>query len=136
MNKRQSGVTLIELVITVTIISILAVIAVPSYQNQMRRSHRTDAMSALMRLAAEQEKFYFQNSRYATFAELGSPDTERDWYTLSVTANDANTFTAVATAKTTGPQIDDKPCRTFTITAAGLRTSTDSDNNASTSCWR
>ncbi len=136
MQKSQNGMTLIELVITVTIISILAVVAVPSYMQHMKRSHRTDAMAALMRLAAEQEKYYFQNSRYATLAELGNPETENEWYTLAVTTNDANTFTATATAATGGPQIDDKPCRTFQITAAGIKTATDYSGADATDCWR
>lgn len=135
MRTRQTGVTLIELVIVVSIIMILAVVAIPSYQKHMQRSNRTDAMSALMRIAAEQEKFYFANSRYATFDELGSPTTEHGWYTIAVPVNDANTFTATATASGP-PQIDDPACRTFSITAAGLRTATDDGGAASNICWR
>jgi len=136
MQKSQRGVTLIELAITVTIISILAVIAVPSYQKHMRRSHRTDAMSALMRISAEQEKYYFQNSRYATTAELGNPGTEHGWYTLAVTANDADTFTATATAGTGSPQLADLNCRTFQITSTGIRTAIDSADADADDCWR
>lgn len=136
MHKSQRGVTLIELAIVVTIISILAVIAIPSYQNHMRRSHRTDAMSALLRLAAEQEKYYFSNSRYGTFAELGSPTTEHGWYTLAVTSNDANTFVATATAATSGPQAADTTCKTFVLTAAGVRLAFDSDALPQDLCWR
>lgn len=136
MRRKQQGVTLIELIITVTIIGILAMIAMPSYQKHLQRSHRTDAMSALMRLAAEQEKFYFQNARYADLAELGNPATENGWYTLAVTANDADTFTATATAAAGGPQQADHKCQVFRITAAGLRTATDNNGNSSNNCWR
>lgn len=136
MRKIQSGVTLIELVIVVTIISILSVIAVPSYMNHVQRSHRTDAMSALMMIAAEQEKFYFQNSRYGTLAELGSPTTEHGWYNLAIPAADANTFTATAVANSGGPQWGDEDCRSFSITAAGVRSAEDASSANSDVCWR
>lgn len=134
--KRQAGMTLIELVVTVTIISILTVIAVPSYLKHTQRSHRNDAMSALLRIAAEQEKFYFQNSRYGTLAELGSPATEHGWYDLAISDADANTFTATATANETGPQYGDEDCRLFRITAAGVRSAQKADTADSDRCWR
>jgi type IV pilus assembly protein PilE len=136
MRKSIQGFTLIELMITVSIIAILAVIAVPSYVKHMQRSHRTDAMSALMRIAADQEKFYFQNSRYATLAELGSPKTENDWYNLFVFAPSANGFTAMAMAKSGGPQFGDEQCRRFLLTSAGIRLAFSASNGRSENCWR
>lgn len=130
------GMTLIELVVTVTIVSILTVIAIPSYMQHTRRSHRTDAMSALLRIAAEQEKFYFQNNRYADLVELGSPTTEHGWYDITIPTADANTFTATAKANTTGPQYADEDCRTFRITAAGVRTAEKADTASTDRCWR
>lgn len=135
MRLKQTGVTLIELVIVVSIILILSAIAVPSYQKHMQRSNRSDAMSALMRVAAEQEKFYFANSRYATFAELGSPTTQRGWYTIAIPTADADTFEATATASGP-PQINDTACQTFQLTASGVRTAEDGDNNPNNICWR
>lgn len=136
MHNSRNGFTLIELLIVVAIISILAVIAVPSYQKHMQRSHRTDAMSALMRIAAEQEKFYFQNSRYGTLAELGSPTTENDWYGLSVIGNNATAYTAMAMAKTDGPQFADENCRRFFLTSAGIRLAFSASNQPRDDCWR
>ena len=136
MRKSKQGFTLIELMITVSIIAILAVIAIPSYVKHMQRSHRSDAMSALMRIAAEQEKFYFQNSRYGTQAELGSPTTEDGWYTLSVSGNNATAFTATAVANSTGPQFDDENCREFVVMSTGIRYELSAADAPRDDCWR
>ena len=134
--ERARGFSLIELMIVVAVMAILASVALPSYRQHVMRSHRTDATSALLRLAAEQEKYYIQNNRYGTYAQLKSPVTEHGWYTLAVTAADATTFTATATAKTGEPQEGDKDCRVFTVTAAGQHTAKDSANADSTDkCW-
>ena len=135
MRLKQTGLTLIELVIVVSIILILSAIAVPSYQKHMQRSNRSDAMTALMRVAAEQEKFYFANSRYATFDELGSPTTERGWYTIKIPLADQNTFEATATASG-APQINDTACRVFELTATGVRTAEAEGGSPSDICWR
>ena len=138
----QRGMTLIELMVVVVVVAILASIAVPSYRNYVLRTHRTEAKSALLALAAQQEKFYVQNNTYAgngvlTTAPpngLGMPaTTENGWYTLSIMAADAETFTARATAA--GGQLDDTDCATMSITALGVKTATKQGGGASTVCW-
>jgi Tfp pilus assembly protein PilE len=100
------------------------------------RSNRTDATSALLRIAAEQEKYYIQNNRYGSYAELGSPATEHGWYTLTVPAADATTYTATATAAAGGPQEHDDDCQAFTVDAEGRHTAADSGGaDASELCW-
>src|SRR5262245_49591928 len=104
MCNRQQGFSLVELMIVVSIVAILTSIAYPSYRQHVMRSHRTDATSALLRIASEQEKFYIQNNRYGTYAELGSPTTEHGWYTVTVPTSNATTFTARASVVAGGGQ--------------------------------
>lgn len=100
--KRMRGVTLLELMIVVVIVGILASIAYPSYRQHVQRAKRTEAMSALLRIATEQERFYLNNNTYtANLEELGFADdpftTDTGTYQVDVPVADANTYTATAT---------------------------------------
>lgn len=142
MRIRMKGVTLIELMIVIVVVAILASVAVPSYRQYVLRSHRVEAKTALLNLAAAQEKHYLVNNTYAAQAALAtappaglglSVTTENGWYTVAITAADAAGFTATATA--TGTQTADNDCRVFGINALGVRTATNSGGIASTVCW-
>jgi type IV pilus assembly protein PilE len=63
---RVAGFTLVELVIVMVIVAILAAIAIPSYQSQIRKSRRTDAKTAVLDLAAREEKYFSLNNSYTS----------------------------------------------------------------------
>jgi type IV pilus assembly protein PilE len=139
-RRNCSGVTLLELLIVVVIIAVLAMIAVPSYRQYTMRAHRTEAKTALLRLAANQERFYTQNNTYTSnLAALGfvGGATENGVYTLNIGVADANTFQASATPTPGGgangvDMSSDADCQTFTINAQGVRTATP---DATGRCW-
>ena len=121
--KKSQGFTLIELMITVAIIGILASIAFPSYQSHVRKSARTDAYTALMKMADMQERYYLKNNTYAVaadIAEVGGTGTAEGYYTLNISAASASSFTINAVA--VGPQANDTGCTTITLTSAGVKT--------------
>jgi type IV pilus assembly protein PilE len=132
------GFTLVELMITVAIIAIISAIAYPNYTRYVMRSNRTDATAALLRLAAAQEKFYLQNNTYTTtITNVGSANSEHGYYTITIDTGNATTFTASATAPTGSRQRNDTDCRTFTITAAGVKGASKADTTANdAACWR
>jgi type IV pilus assembly protein PilE len=136
-RRRIGGVTLLELMAVIMVIGILGMIAIPSYRQYMMRAQRTEAKSALLRLATNQERFYLANRTYSGDpAALGFTDdlTERGTYTLSIDGADATGYTASATP-TAGADIDmtaDAQCTSFSITAQGVRTATGS---AAANCW-
>jgi type IV pilus assembly protein PilE len=149
MNRMHSqrGVTLIELVIVMIIVGILAAIAIPSYRNYVLRSQRSDAKDAVLALATQQEKHYLQCNTYATAiagatdcaaGELQGADASKNgWYTLSIPGGNATTFSVQATAIAGESQYQDKACRSFTVTQAGVRSALSAANADNTAeCWR
>lgn len=137
-RNRNSGYSLVELLITVAIITIVTSIALPSYRQHVQRSHRSDATAALLRIAAQQEKFYLQNNTYtATLADLNITETENGWYTLAIGAADTDTFSATAKIKPSEAQQHDKQCSEFAIDAQGNRTAkTGGGADSTEECWR
>lgn len=143
--RTQSGVTLLELMIVLVIVAILAAVAVPSYRQYVVRSQRTDATEALLRLATAQEKFYLQNNRYATNAEmddappagLGITGSTNGWYTLSVVNADETSFTVRAVPTAGGQQANDRDCVRFEVNDRGIRSAFNSGGADTTAeCWR
>jgi len=118
--KSNRGFTLMELMIVVAIIAIIAAVAIPAYSDYVTRARRGDAKSALIALQLAQEKFRANNPTYTTTAaslpvDLTSPD---GYYTLSLVAATASTFTATATP--TGAQAGDTTCPSYTMTQNGI----------------
>ena len=146
-NARPTGgFTLIELMVVVLIITILTVIAVPSYLNQTLKSHRTEAKSILMDLAAREERYMATNGVYSvTASDLGLSAwgaMGSNYYSIAaptVTAAAPGTATAAATPATfsftataINGQTKDTACTSLSINQAGLQTST---GTATTGCW-
>jgi type IV pilus assembly protein PilE len=134
MNK---GFTILEVIIAVALIGIISAIAIPSYQSYMMSARRTEATAALYDMAARMERFNTANNTYvgATVAGIGaqSPTPEGN-YTLSITAQTANTFTIQATPAVGSPQTSDATCASFTLTHTGVQGITGSGSVQD--CWR
>lgn len=129
------GFTLLELMIVMVIIGILMAIAVPSYQGYVLRSHRADAHSSLLDIAARQERYVAQRNTYTTDISgdgglnMGSANSKEGHYTLAVTAapcpSIANCYTITATA--VGSQANDTDCPSLSYNSSGIK--------AAAACW-
>ncbi len=71
-GRRQSGFSIVELMIVIAIIGLLAGIAVPSYRDQVNKGKRTEGKAALTAAAARMERYYTQNNCYPS-AACGNP---------------------------------------------------------------
>ena len=141
-HPRARGFTLIELMIVVVAIAVLAAIAYPSYLEQMRKSRRSDAKTALLDLATRQERFFSINNVYAnTPAQLGYAGAafpvdvtsgSQAYYQLQVAiGNPATSYSATAAPR--AAQVGDK-CGTYTINELGVQGN--SGNTIPTAeCW-
>ncbi|HTP47185.1 MAG TPA: type IV pilin protein [Casimicrobiaceae bacterium] len=106
---RNRGFTLLELLIAVVIVGVLAAIALPSYQNQIHKTRRSDAKSALVGAAGQMERYFTERGTYAT-ATLGSggvypSSTQNGYYTLSFANLGATSYKLKATPA--GAQVGD-----------------------------
>ncbi len=155
MNK-DNGFTLIELIIAVAILAILASIAYPSYVEQVRKSKRADAKTALYKIAQQQEEYFIQHLSYAKdLATLNnSPgnntiDSPKGEYSVMITTitptnctSDSGigqipctAYSVTATAKLGKGQYGDKVCRTMTLDNLNRETSANDSGTATTVCW-
>ena len=128
MMPKETGFTLIELMVVVGIISILAAIAVPSFSVFVYEGRRDAAMAALSELAVKQETFRLGNGTYTVTVGAGGlgSDTSTDdsAYDLAVQPADANCPIAtcyIMTATPKGTQTEDS-CGVLTYNSSGTRT--------------
>ena len=135
--KKNSGFTLVELMVVVAIVGVISAIAYPSYTSYMKKSGRADAKVGLSKIVDKQERFYLQNNTYTdSFAATGlntSTTSEEGYYTFSITStNLVNGFTATATAVAGEAQAKDLDCTSFSLSSTGLKTATGANP---TKCW-
>lgn len=122
MRSYRRGVyafTLIELMIVLVVAAILLTIALPSFNDQMRRSRRAEAMNAIESMALRQEQWRANNPRYATLADLGGAP-PGEYYAFTVEENTAANFRLRATA--IGSQTADVGCTVLELNRARART--------------
>jgi type IV pilus assembly protein PilE len=65
VRRAARGFTLVDLAVVSAIVGVLASVAMPSYQTQIAKGRRTDAIAALTRVQVEQEQFRAHHGSYA-----------------------------------------------------------------------
>src|SRR5437667_10768918 len=66
-DRRETGFTLIEVMMGLAIIAILTVIALPSYSNYLARVNRSAAAQFMMDVANRQEQYLIDQRSYVAF---------------------------------------------------------------------
>ena len=108
MKRKDSGFTLMELMVVIVIVAILAAVAVPLYVNYVRDAQRTEAKGAIGAVITAEQTYYQVKGTYITdtftqnmvgqVLNCDLTDALTNWG-ISVTKADANGFTVVATGK-------------------------------------
>jgi type IV pilus assembly protein PilE len=141
--RPAAGFTLIEVVIALAIVAITTMIAAASYRGYVLRSHRVEAVQALLAAAAEQEKFHLSHGHYGDRLDASAGDdppglpvasrTPGGHYALAVASASAVDFRVVATATSDRA---DPLCRNLSIDESGRRLATDSRGaDSARRCW-
>ncbi len=138
---RNSGFTLIEMVVVVAIVAILTMIAYPSFMQSVRKSKRTDAQTALTRASNNLERFFGTNGTYTTdtsqlglLIDGGTAYSDSSHYIITVTAGATgigSSYVVTANATPGDMQADDTGCTALSLDSRGRRTP---DPTASL-CW-
>ena len=122
-SDRNSGFTLIELMVTVAIVAILAAVAIPNYQSYVIRGSRAAAQTELTQLAAVQEKIYLNSNSYSSsvtntydgsasiargLGKTGGLTSDGKYgLTINAASSPRQTYTLTATPVPGKPQVDD-----------------------------
>jgi len=143
---KQTGFTLMELMIVVAIVGIISAVAYPAYTQFIVKSKRTAGSSMLLQIADSQQQFFMDNKQFATkFSSLGyasddmmindegqivSASDSKRTYKIALSGAAATAYTVEAVPQL-GQASKDSHCGTITLTSAGVKGQSGSGDN----CW-
>lgn len=157
-SKKQTGFTLIEVMIVVAIIGIISAIAYPSYMEHVRKTRRADGQIKLQELAQLQESYFARNLTYAANlsgllgGSLNTVESDEGFYNVTVSAvtgpaggaclgtraSPCASYTLQAVPKTGTSQIKDVKCSSYTLNNMGRKTAASggtTSTNTTEQCW-
>ena len=143
--QRQSGFTLIELMVTIAIIAILAGIALPSYTQYLLRGKLLEGHSTLMAMRTKMEMYFQDNRSWAPALPAPQPCTAGSAAPLpaglkyfDITCPAANLSATTYQVRADGKVLTDLAGLVLTIDQANVRRTVSVPSGwtmPSTNCW-
>lgn len=133
LKKKQSGFTIVELLIVIVVIGILAALVVTTFAGIQKKARNTERETDIKAIHGQLEAFFSQNSSYPTLAQLN----DATWRSTNMKSLDAEALkdpkaqtgqtTPAASPSATqygyavtgdaGATCDGTNCTTYTLTA-------------------
>jgi type IV pilus assembly protein PilE len=148
--SRAAGFNLVELMVVVVIAGILLGVSVPSYLQQVRKSRRTEAKTALLDLAGREERYYNTNNNvyidgttpanlgYTTYATIGN-----GYYSIQFQVpapGIAAPSYLISATPITADQLKDLACLYFSVDSNGVQRAGPNTNGTGavtgSPCWQ
>lgn len=130
---RQTGFTLIEVMVVVVIIAILSAIAVPQYSDYVTRSKITEAVAGLSDMRVRMEQYFQDNRTYVGACAAGTvaPLPTALNFTFACPALSATAYTVTATGAGSMAGF------TYSVNQANVRATSSVPSGWATSatCW-
>jgi type IV pilus assembly protein PilE len=98
-TTQSAGFTLIEVMVAIVIVAILSAIALPAYSDYVTRGKIPEAISNLGSKSLHIEQWFLDNRTYVGAPACASDTTSSRHFDFSCSVSDANSFTLVATGK-------------------------------------
>jgi type IV pilus assembly protein PilE len=114
----ERGFTLIEVLVTLSMAGVLSSVALPTFQGQLQKARRTDALVTMMQVQLAQSRWRANSTGYATLAQIGVANvSSAGHYALALSSNDDDQYEVRAAA--TGAQASDTACRHMLLRVTG-----------------
>jgi type IV pilus assembly protein PilE len=118
-RRPAPGFTLVELCVVLAVSGVLATIAWPSFQSQLQRGRRADAVTALLRVQLAQENYRSHHGLYASqlgvLAGAASSRSGEGLYDIELLGSGADRYEARATARAGSVVASDAGCTVLSL---------------------
>jgi type IV pilus assembly protein PilE len=141
--------------IAVAVVALLAAVAYPSFSDAIRKSRRSDAVTALNALLSAQERWRSNNAAYADNDQLAlgvtadppglglASLTPNGYYNISISSPSATGYTASAVPAEGSSQLEDGDCSRLQVRVDGgnifygslSAAGTNLNEGSSNRCW-